>query len=130
MSKQREIPAPAVNPESRRFWDACEAGKLLIGRDNSTGEHFYYPRSISPLSGSDDVDWVEASGEAIVYSFSIMRRADPVYAIAYVTLAEGPTIMTNIVDCDLDRIRIGRPVRLVFVATDGGPPAPCFTLAG
>lgn len=126
MSGQRTIPAPSINPESQRFWDACGQGTLLIGRDNTTGEHFYYPRSISPLSGSDDVDWVEASGRGTVYSYSIMRRADLVYAIAYVTLAEGPTIMTNIVDCDLERIRIDMAVRLVFKETDGGPPAPCF----
>ena len=34
-----------------------------------------------------------------------MRRAAEPYAIAYVTLAEGPTMMTNIVDCDLDAMR-------------------------
>ena len=129
MSERRTIPAPSINPESQRFWDACEAGKLLIGRDNTTGEHFYYPRSFSPFTGSDDVDWVEASGEGTIYSYSIMRRADPIYAIAYVTLAEGPTIMTNIVDCDLESTRIGQAVRLVFKQSDGGPPVPCFTRA-
>ena len=128
MNEQRKIPAPAINPESQRFWDACGEGQLLLGRDNSNGEHFYYPRSISPLSGSDDVDWVAASGAGVVYSYSIMRRADPSYAIAYVTLAEGPTIMTNIVDCDLEQIHIGQAVRLVFKPTEGGPPAPCFTI--
>ena len=100
MSGPRKLAAPSVNPESRRFWDACDEGNLLIARDNTTGEHFYYPRSISPLTGSDDVDWVQACGEGVVYSYSIMRRADPIYAIAYVTLAEGPTIMTSIVDCE------------------------------
>lgn len=129
MSGQRKIPAPAINPESQRFWDACSNGTLLIGRDNTSGEHFYYPRSISPFSGSDDVDWVEASGEGTIYSYSVMRRADPVYVIAYVTLSEGPAIMTNIVDCDFERIRIGNAVRLVFKDSDGGPPVPCFTLA-
>ena len=37
--------------------------------------------------------------------------------------------MTNIVDCDLEQIRVGQTVRLVFKATEGGPPAPYFTLA-
>jgi uncharacterized OB-fold protein len=49
------------------------------------------------------------------------------YALAYVTLDEGVTMMTNIVDCDLDAIRIGQRVRLVFKPTEGGPPVPMFT---
>jgi len=56
-----------------------------------------------------------------------MRRGAPVpYAIAYVTLAEGPTMMTNIVDCDLDAIKIGQKVKVVFKPSEGGPPVPCF----
>jgi len=39
-------------------------------------------------------------------------------------------MMTNIVDCDLDAIRIGQAVRVNFKATeDGGPPVPMFTPA-
>ena len=58
-----------------------------------------------------------------------MRRAPVPYAIAFVTLAEGVTMMTNIVDCDLDAIRVGQPVKLVFKATEGGPPLPMFAPA-
>ena len=51
----------------------------------------------------------------MIYTYSVMRRGAPEpYAIAYVTLAEGPTMMTNIVDCDLDGIRIGQKVKVVF----------------
>ena len=54
-----------------------------------------------------------------------MRRAPVPYAIAYVELAEGPRIMTNIVDCDLNAIKIGqRCARLQ--ASEGGPPVPMF----
>ena len=55
-----------------------------------------------------------------------MRRAKEPYVIAYVTLAEGPTMMTNIVDCDFDLLRIGQPVAVVFAATEDGPPVPMF----
>ncbi len=58
-----------------------------------------------------------------------MRRVPVPYAIGYVTLEEGVTMMTNIVDCDLDAIRIGQRVRVVFKSTDGGPPVPTFTPA-
>jgi len=56
-----------------------------------------------------------------------MRRVPVPYALAYVTLEEGVTMMTNIVDCDLDAIRIGQRVRLVFKPAEGGPPVPMFT---
>jgi hypothetical protein len=58
-----------------------------------------------------------------------MRRAEIPYAIAYVTLDEGVTMLTNIVDCDLDTLRIGQRVRVVFKPTEGGPPVPMFTPA-
>jgi len=58
-----------------------------------------------------------------------MRRVPAPYALAYVTLEEGVTMMTNIVDCDLDAIRIGQAVRVVFKPTEGGPPVPMFTPA-
>ena len=49
--------------------------------------------------------------------------------MAYVTLAEGPTMLTNIVDCDFDKLKIGQKVKVVFKPTDGGPPLPMFTPA-
>ena len=58
-----------------------------------------------------------------------MRRVPVPYALAYVTLDEGVTMMTNIVDCDLDAIRIGQRVRVAFKPSEGGPPVPMFTPA-
>jgi uncharacterized OB-fold protein len=55
-----------------------------------------------------------------------MRRAEVPYAIAYVTLDEGIKMMTNIVDCDLNTIRIGQKVGVVFKPTAGGAPMPMF----
>ena len=54
--------------------------------------------------------------------------ADRAYAIAYVTLKEGPSLQTNIVDCDLDKLKIGQKVKVVFKPTDGAP-LPFFTPA-
>ena len=44
-----------------------------------------------------------------------------------VTLAEGVSMMTNMVDCDLDALEIGQAVRVVFKPSEGGPPVPMFT---
>jgi uncharacterized OB-fold protein len=128
-SPERKIPAPDVSDETRPFWEAAAAGRLLVKRCAACGETHHYPRSICPFCWSDRTEWREASGRGRVYSFSVMRRAPQPYAIAYVTLDEGVTMMTNIVDCDLDAIRIGQAVRVVFRPSDGGPPVPMFTTA-
>ncbi len=123
---ERKIPAPPITPEARPFWDAAAGGRLLIKKCAACGQLHHYPRSICPFCGSDRTDWREASGKAMIYSYSVMRRVPVPYAIAYVTLAEGVTMMTNIVDCDLDAIRIGQAVKVVFRPTEGGPPVPMF----
>jgi uncharacterized OB-fold protein len=59
-----------------------------------------------------------------------MRRAPIPFAIAYVSLAEGPIMMSNIVDCDFDQLAIGQAVKLVYVESeDDGPPVAMFTPA-
>ena len=126
---ERKIPAPEANPETRPFWEAAAQGRLLIGRCTSCGKPHFYPRAICPLCGSDATELSQASGRGAVYSYSVMRRVPVPYALAYVRLDEGVTMMTNIVDCDLDAIRIGQRVQVVFKRSEGGPPVPMFTPA-
>jgi uncharacterized protein len=128
-SQERKIQAPIPNPETKAFWDAAAAGRLMLGKCNACGKLHYYPRARCPFCFSDRTELQSASGNGTIYTYSVMRRTPIPYAIAYVTLAEGPRMMTNIVDCDLDRISIGQAVRLVFKPSDGGPPVPMFTPA-
>ena len=128
-TKERKLPAPSVSMETQAYWDAAAKGKLLIKKCTACGQLHHYPRVLCPFCFSDKTEWVEASGKGTIYSYSVMRRAPVPYAIAYVTLAEGISMLTNIVDCDLDKIRIGQAVRLVFKPTDDGPPLPMFTPA-
>ena len=126
---ERKYPAPAVNPEIQPFFDAATRGTLMLKKCRACGQTHHYPRAICPFCASGRTEWVTASGRGTIYSYSVMRRVPVPYAIGYVTLEEGVTMMTNIVDCDLDAIRIGQRVKVVFKPTDGGPPVPMFTLA-
>ena len=70
--------------------------------------------------------WEESSGEGEIYTFSLMRKsASGPYAIGHVTLKEGPSLLTNFVDCDMDKLKINKVK--VCSATDGAPPL-FFTL--
>jgi uncharacterized protein len=129
MAKPRTIPGPLPHPETQAFWDAAAAGRFLIRSCTACGSAHWYPRTMCPHCASTRTQWVAASGLGQIYSYSVMRRADPPYVIAYVTLAEGPTMLTNLVDCDFDALAIGQSVKLVFSPTDGGPPVPTFTPA-
>ena len=126
-TQERKIPAPQPNPETQAFWDGAAQGRLLLKKCLACSQVHYYPRALCPFCGSDRTEWQPASGLGSIYSWSVMRRAEVPYAIAYVALDEGVTMMTNIVGCDLDAIRIGQRVRVVFTPTDGGPPVPTFT---
>jgi uncharacterized OB-fold protein len=118
-----------TNPETKPFFDAATEGKFLIPHCGACGKSHWYPRAICPHCFSQDLAWTEASGKGKIYSFSVMKRAEVPYCISYVTLDEGPTMMTNIVDCDLNAVKVGQPVRVKFVPTEIGPPMPMFTPA-
>ena len=101
----------------------------MVPRCGDTGRFFWYPRKVSPFTLSGNVETVEAAGTGEIYTYSIMRRSDPQYAIGYVRLDEGITMMTNFVDCDFDSLAVGMRVRVVFVEAEGGQKVPCFTPA-
>lgn len=127
MYEPRTMQDPEPNPGDAPYFEATAEGRLLIKRCSSCGGMHFYPRAVCPHCQSGDTQWVESSGRGEIYSFSITRKAGPIpYAIAFVTLDEGVTMMTNIVDCDLDAIRIGQRVRVVFKPTEGAYVMPCF----
>ena len=126
MADARKIPAPSVSVETQAFWNAAREGRFVVPTCTACGRAHWYPRAICPFCSSGEIAWRDASGQGTIYTFSVMRRAREPYVIAYVTLAEGPTMMTNIVDCDFDSLRIGQPVSVVFKDTENGPPVPMF----
>jgi uncharacterized protein len=123
---QSTLPAPPDNLEARDFFAATREGRFLLKRSVLTQRAHWYPRSQCPFDGSD-TEWFEASGRGTIYTFTIIPGPET-YAVAYVTLAEGPTMLTNIVDCDLTALAVGQPVSLVLKAA-GDFVVPCFKSA-
>lgn len=126
MTSAQLPPAPEPNPETVVFWEAANEGRLLLKRCLGSGKAFHPPRTISPFTGHAETEWIEAGGTGTVYSFSVTRRHGSTHCIAYVELAEGPIILSALTDCDFDEVRIGRPVRVVFVPSTSGQLIPMF----
>lgn len=119
-------PFAQAYPEHLAFWEAAARGSLLIKTCCTCGKAHWYPRVICPLCGSCDTEWREASGRGSLYAFSVMRRVQQPYAVAYVRLTEGPTLLTNIETADLDSLRVDQPVRVQFRPSNEGRAMPVF----
>lgn len=122
-----KLVSPHVLPETQPYWEAANQGRLIIKRCRDCGRTHHYPRAICPHCLSEQTEWVEAAGTGVVYSFSTMGSGDAAYTIALVTLDEGITMMTHLVDCDITQMDIGHRVRVVFKASEDGQAVPVFT---
>jgi hypothetical protein len=114
-------PLPTPSPESAPFWQAAKEHRLLIPRCNHCGRSWFPPSLRCMHCLSEDIGWAAASGRGKIHSFVTFHRlyhpafADELpYVVAVVELAEGPRLLTNIVDVSLDNVRCGMPVRVVF----------------
>jgi uncharacterized protein len=120
-------PAPYVSPDNKEFWAATADGRLLLRTCDDCAEHIWPPRPFCPSCGSLKTSWAQASGEGTVYTFTVVHRSNvpgyrdaAPYVVAYVELAEGPRIMTNVTGCEPSDVTVGMPVRVTFDDTGEG----------
>jgi len=113
----------AGGPEA--VFRAClREGRFMIQRNTLTGEHVFYPRTLSPGDGTGDLAWVEASGRGIVHSTTVARRRPEKggdYNICLVTLEEGPRLMSRVIEIAPEEVKIGMPVMARIVELMGEP---------
>ena len=125
-------PVPEIAPETAPFWAATARGVLLLQRCGNCGTVIWYPRFVCARCHATELAWFEASGRGTIYSFTVTTRGileyrdcGP-YVLAFVELAEGPKMLTNIVDADPAQLSIGQAVEVVFHDTGAGSALPRF----
>ncbi|NOJ44600.1 Zn-ribbon domain-containing OB-fold protein [Bradyrhizobium australiense] len=118
----------AHSPETKPFWDAAAIGRFVLPQCTQCHRTHWYPRGICPHCLSMDIDWQESPGEGEIYSFSVNRMGKEPYVLAYVALAEGPIMLTNVIDTDPAALSIGTRVRVVFKPVAGQPPVPLVVM--
>jgi uncharacterized protein len=128
-------PLPNINLESAPFWEGAKRHELLIQKCRDCGNIRFYPRSICPHCLSYETDWGKVSGRGRIYSFTVSYRArspefkaDVPYNVAIVELEEGVRLMSNIVGCKNEVLRIGLPVEVVFEDVTPAVTIPKFKL--
>ena len=126
----RALPQPT--PETQHFWEGTRAGELRLQRCTACSKVYFPPRPFCPACASRDVSVFKASGKAILDSYVIHHRRvpgfEPPYAIAVVKLAEGPRMMTNIVDCEQtpEALQLDMKLEVAFTPMDEEITLPLF----
>lgn len=123
---ERVMPGPGLGPDNQAFVAAAKEGRFMLPLCADCGRHHWYPRAVCPHCFGTRISLQPASGQGTVYSWSTMQRVDPPYTLAYVQLAEGPTMLSNLVEAGAEGWRIGMPVQVVFRAAEDGTPVPVF----
>lgn len=126
MSSGLPVRKVETNVDTQEFWDATSKGKLLLRKCNDCATIIWYPRPYCPQCQSFNTSWIESSGRGVIYSFSITRKGQGVWAdkapyiVAYVELEEGPRVLTNVVAPNVDDVGIGTAVHAIFDDTGEG----------
>lgn len=126
MITDRVYSDPSMNMESEAYWAASKEGRLVLKQCQDCQKVHFFPRAICPHCQSSNTHWVDATGRGKIYSYSVMRRAKVPYVIAYVTLDEGVSMLTNIVDCDANKLVVDQQVEVTFHKTESEHALPVF----
>lgn len=112
-----------MGPEEQ-FRSYLAEGRFMLQRSASTGAHVFYPRPFIPGTGETDLEWVEASGEGVVYSTTVNRRSPEkggTFNLALIDMAEGVRMLSRVVGTAPEDVRIGMTVRARIEDLNGGP---------
>ena len=119
------IDDPYADDVTQPFWDATQQGKLSCSKCRKCGTMLLPPQPRCYECQNDSFDWVELPGTGTVYSFTVVRhplRPDLAEAVPYVsavveldgTQGAGARLLTNIVEVDVEKVRIGDKVKVRF----------------
>ena len=117
----KPLPRP-ISPEvTRPFWEAAKRHELVMPRCTTCDHLFFYPRSECPRCLSSHLEWVRVSGRGRLHTYTIVYqpanaafRDDTPYIYAVVQLDEGPRMVSNVVQCDLDAVKVDMPLEAIF----------------
>ena len=134
MSRQAPI-RPEADGLAAVFWDAVQQERLLVQCCTSCERCRHPPSEFCPSCGSSTFEWTQASGEGIIYSFTVIHHAAHAavadwlpYTVVLVDLSEGPRVVGRLLDPPAEPA-IGASVRLEFERY-ADLTVPAFVLSG
>lgn len=113
------VPTPTT--DTQPYWDGLQQGKLCLQRCADCGKVRHYPRPVCDSCYSMNVDWIDATGQGKVHSWTITHYAfhpgfkgDLPYMLLTVDMDEGVRMQSQARGIDEADLKIGMPVKLAY----------------
>ena len=117
----KPLPRPLSPEVTRPFWEAAKRHELVMPRCTRCDYLFFYPRSECPRCLSTHLEWMQVSGRGRLHTYTIVYqpanaafRDDTPYIYAVVQLDEGPRMVSNVVQCELEAVKVDMPLEAIF----------------
>jgi uncharacterized protein len=116
-------PLPQVSDANREFFGGLKRREFLVPKCGQCGDYNWVPYPACRSCLSEDQTWTQVSGEATVYTYSVIYRgpgafdADVPYIVALGELTERPRpclVLANLVGTDPDQVRVGMPIKIAY----------------
>lgn len=114
-------PLPLMEGLSKEFYGWCKQHELRFQRCSDCGTWRHVPREMCASCGSLAWGWVKSSGRGLVFTWTVAERpmhpafqSDVPYAAVVVEMREGVRLVSQIVDCPPEELKIGMAVEVTF----------------
>jgi uncharacterized OB-fold protein len=111
----------------------------MLPKCQACGHVFWYPRVACPRCHTRGIGWIQASGRGTLHAFEVgyqsfnkAFKVAPPYVLAMIELAEGPRMLSNLINVEADprTLKCDMPVEVVFSKLTDEVTLPLFQPAG
>lgn len=113
-------PTPILTETTRPFWDAAKHGRLMLQYDPKAGKYQFWPRPVSVHTGTDKLEWREASGKGTLFARTIVhvpaRGFENVapYVLVAVELDEGVRVVGRLIGIEPQDAKHGMRLKVCW----------------
>jgi uncharacterized OB-fold protein len=127
---------PPASEVAAPFWDATKERRLIVQWCRPCDRAIFYPRETCPGCLGTDIEWRDCAGTGSLYSFTVNHLSpsptgtEGPFPVAIVELDEGFRMMSNVVGCDNDDLKVGMALKVTWDPMSDGRHYPMFEPAG
>jgi uncharacterized OB-fold protein len=126
---------PRISEDTRYFWEQCKNHKLVFQKCSNCSYVRWPAAYLCPECLSPEYSFIGSEGQGEIYSYVVFKRAFHPdvekrlpYVVALIDLDCGVRMLSNIVNTEIEKIRCGLKVKIIWSEEDEGFSLPLFVV--